>query len=137
MAEKSKEVAMRVKRDEEDGYLTWRGRGKPITPEEIKACAAAFSVGDCISIFLKESKVLFGKVVTKTSHFLQIKEYRKKGTQLRTFVYSDFVLMKSKIKRISEQEMMTLVEKMRKKRAIETVQTQEEKKEGETDGAIG
>lgn len=128
---------MRVKRDEEDGYLTWRGRGKPITPEEIKACAAAFSVGDCISIAFKESQILFGKVVTKTSHFLQIEEYRKQGTQLRTFVYSDLVLMKNKIKRISEQELAILVEKMRKKRAIEIVKTQEEKKEGETDGAIG
>ncbi len=76
---------MRVKREEEDGYLTWRGRGKPITPEEIKACAAAFSVGDCIGIFFKESKVLFGKVVTKTSHFLQIKEYPgKKVKQKRS-----------------------------------------------------
>ncbi len=128
---------MRVKRDEKDDYLTWKGRGKPITPKEIKACAVTFSTGDCVGIAFKESQVLFGKVVTKTSHFLQIKEYRERGTQLHTFVYSALVLMKSKIKRISEQELAILVEKMRKKRAIETVKTQEKKKEGETNGAIG
>ena len=128
---------MRVKREEEDGYLTWRGRGKPITPKEIKACAAAFFVGDCVGIVFKESQILFGKVVTKTSHFLQIREYRKQGTQLHTFVYSDLVLIKNRIKRVSEQEMMTLVKRMRKKKKIQTVQIQGEKKEGATNGAIG
>lgn len=127
---------MRVKRDEEDNYLESRGRGKPITPKEIKACAAAFFVGDCVGIVFKKSQILFGKVVTKTSHFLQIREYRKQGTQLHTFVYSDLVLRKNQIKKISEQELAILVEKMRKNK-IETVQTQEEKKEGVTNGAIG
>ncbi len=106
---------MKYEKNKMDSYVENNGRGKPITRREIVECAERFMVGDCVCIALDVYDFLVGKITTKTQHFLQVTPQIKNG-YVRTFVYSDIILMGSRIKIITEQQMLELTEKVRKKK---------------------
>lgn len=101
-------------KNESDSYIENNGRGKPITKEEIAECAKRFMVGDCVCIALGAYNFLVGKITTRTKYFLQVTP-QAENSCVRTFVYSDVILMGNRIKIIPESQMLELAEKVKKK----------------------